>query len=79
MGNILTYNGDLTPYSGGWNKERVWNSNGCPLFGFPMALSFEQIGSHFVLNHRKPEQNGHHFVGISNETLAKFTVTCLSP
>ena len=35
-------------YSGGWNTKRVLNSNGHPLFGFPMAFRFEQNGGHFL-------------------------------
>ena len=40
------------------------NSNGSSLFcfpmafGFPMVLSLEQKGGHFVLNHWEWEQNG---------------------
>ena len=58
----------LKYYSGGWNIERVRNSNGSPLFGFPIAFGFsmvfffEQNGSHFVYNHCKSEHNGGHFV-----------------
>ena len=48
---------------GGWNTGSVGNSNGRPLFGFPMAFGFpvvyhsEQNGNHFAQN----QKNGHHF------------------
>ena len=60
-------------YSGCWKTKFILNFNGNPLFGFPMACSFpmvfcfEQSGCHFVQNHQKSEQNGHHFVWIYME------------
>ena len=53
-------------YGGGWNTERILNSYGNPLFGFPMVFHFEQNGGHFVKNPWKFEQNGRHFVWIHN-------------
>ena len=63
---------DKKYYSGGWNTEHVLYTYGCPqfsfpkAFGFPMAFHFEQNGGNFVQSHWKLEQNGSHFVPISN-------------
>ena len=47
--------------------ERIRNSDGSPLFCFPMVFCFELNGGHFVLHHWKLKQNDHHFVWISND------------
>ena len=58
----------IPQYSGGWNTERIRNSNVSPLFCFPMAFCFpmvfhfEQNGGNFVQYHQKLEENGGHFV-----------------
>ena len=60
-------------YSGGWNTECVRNSNGNPLFGFPMVFYFEQSGGHFFKNHWKSKQNGCTFVRISNGSVLEWS------
>ena len=58
---------------------RVQISNGIPLISFPMAfvfpmvLHFEQNDGHFIKNQWKSEQNGHHFVLISNGLILEFS------